>query len=561
MRYVMITTLFLSFIIGTSAFAQDEKVTPLTPPSAGLLSKQDGGEKMNTVLPQNTRLTPKAGMSETKAYQVGIEDVLDISIIKPIPSTNRMTVTSDGTITFPYIGSVQAKGRTLSQIQSEIQTRLGDYMDYPIVSVSLAEAGSMQFTVYGQVSHPGSYPVQGDMSLLRAISVAGGLSTPGSIGEVKVLRPHKNGNGKSVIFDSDINTVLNGTQQDIPILAGDTVVVTIGMFFIYGEVSHPGSYPVDENMSLLNAITIAGGFVELGSTGVVKLFRPKSTPKEMSLDIKAIQSGKDQGLTVQTGDNINVIADKFYIYGQVAHPGTYPVSDNMDVMNAISAAGGFVESGSMGRIKLYHSKPQMGESPVYESDIRSILASGNRIIVHAGDTIDVSLDEFFVSGQVNHPGAYPVKDHMSLLNAISTAGGLTGATGMIKILRPKMDDQPEQEVETDFASVLNGTAPDVHIQAWDNIVVLANNFYVYGEVNRPGMYPLDSKTTALTAISIAGGFTKFGSGSHVKVVRMNEKTGSYETAKVNIQGAIEGNSKADVLLEPGDIVVVSEGIF
>lgn len=95
----------------------------------------------------------------------------------------------------------------------------------------------------------------------------------------------------------------------------------------------------------------------------------------------------------------------------------------------------------------------------------------------------------------------------------------------------------------------------------DTIVVIANKFYVYGEVSRPGIYSLESKTSALSAISIAGGFSKFGSESRVKVVRINEKTGSYEIIKVNIKEAIEGNAKSDVLLMPGDVVVVSEGIF
>jgi polysaccharide export outer membrane protein len=284
----------------------------------------------------------------------------------------------------------------------------------------------------------------------------------------------------------------------------------------------------------------------------------------MTIDIKAILRGEDQGLTVQAGDAIDVIADKFYIYGQIARPGAYPVRDNMDIMYAVTVAGGFIKSGSMGRIKLFRANPQKDEDPLLESDIKTILGGGSpKAIVHAGDTIDVSLDKFFVTGQVNHPGAYPVEEHMSLFNAISMAGGLTAdsSTGRIKLLRLKVDGRPEQQLETDFTSVLNGTAPDVSIRASDTVVVIANKFYVFGEVTRPGIYPLEFNTTALTAISIAGGFSKFGSASRVKVLRMDDKKGNYQIIKVNIKEAIAGNPKADVLLMPGDVIVVSEGIF
>jgi polysaccharide export outer membrane protein len=75
------------------------------------------------------------------------------------------------------------------------------------------------------------------------------------------------------------------------------------------------------------------------------------------------------------------------------------------------------------------------------------------------------------------------------------------------------------------------------------------------------MYPLEIRATALTAISMAGGFSKFGSASRVKVLRMNESSGAYDTMKVNINEIMSGNSRADVLLKSGDIVVVSESLF
>jgi protein involved in polysaccharide export with SLBB domain len=89
----------------------------------------------------------------------------------------------------------------------------------------------------------------------------------------------------------------------------------------------------------------------------------------------------------------------------------------------------------------------------------------------------------------------------------------------------------------------------------------SKNFFVYGEVMKPGTYLLTENTTALKAISLAGGFTKFGSSSRVKILRPKKDGEGYETSKVNLDAAMKGNSKSDTVLEPGDMVIVSEGIF
>jgi protein involved in polysaccharide export with SLBB domain len=88
----------------------------------------------------------------------------------------------------------------------------------------------------------------------------------------------------------------------------------------------------------------------------------------------------------------------------------------------------------------------------------------------------------------------------------------------------------------------------------------SRKYLVYGEVIRPGAYPLEDNTTVLRAISIAGGFTKFGSASRVKVLRERTGGAGYEPIKVDLKAAMDGGDK-DLVLKPGDMVVVSEGIF
>jgi len=172
-----------------------------------------------------------ATLGNTAKYSVGIGDILQIMVLQPETHALETTVSPDGYISFPYIGSVLAKDRTLDEIQQQIQTDLGDgYLRYPVVTVSLKESHSKNFFVYGEVNVPGSYPVSENMTVFRALSVAGGFTKFGSSSKVKVLRPKKEGPGYD-LHKVEMKAILDGhTEADIAINPGDVVVVSEGVF-------------------------------------------------------------------------------------------------------------------------------------------------------------------------------------------------------------------------------------------------------------------------------------------------------------------------------------------
>jgi len=164
-------------------------------------------------------------------YTVGVDDVLEISILRPEKIVTTVIVAPDGSISVPYIGNVEVKGLTLSQIQSAIQTKLADgYMKYPVISVSLKASRSRKFFVYGEVVHPGAYPIEENVTVLKAISMAGGFTKFGSANKVKVLRLKKGAPGYQMI-KVNIKAVMNGSlEADITLEPGDIVVVSQGIF-------------------------------------------------------------------------------------------------------------------------------------------------------------------------------------------------------------------------------------------------------------------------------------------------------------------------------------------
>ncbi|MFQ5681025.1 MAG: polysaccharide biosynthesis/export family protein [Candidatus Omnitrophota bacterium] len=164
-------------------------------------------------------------------YNVGIDDVLEISILQPEKLSNVVTVAPDGTISFPYVGNIYVRGFTLKDIREKIRSELSrGYMKYPVVSVSLRQSRSRKFFVYGEVVHPGAYPIEEDTTVLRAISSAGGFTKYGSSSRVKILRSKNGGPGYDLI-KVNVRAIMQGkAEEDVILRADDIVVVSEGAF-------------------------------------------------------------------------------------------------------------------------------------------------------------------------------------------------------------------------------------------------------------------------------------------------------------------------------------------
>jgi len=164
-------------------------------------------------------------------YIVGIGDILDISVLQPDKLDAEVTVAPDGSVNFPYVGMVPAKGLSLAQIQDDIQKKLSDgYMKYPVVAVSLKQSLSKKFFVYGEVIKPGTYFCDESTTVLRAISLAGGFTKFGSSSNVKILRARKDKPGYDAMRVNVKGLMDGDAKEDILLMPDDILVVSEGMF-------------------------------------------------------------------------------------------------------------------------------------------------------------------------------------------------------------------------------------------------------------------------------------------------------------------------------------------
>ncbi len=189
-----------------------------------------GAQKPKKV--RQSALAPVATSPDSKAmsaadestYVIGPQDVLDINVWKE-PEVSRMVpVRPDGKISLPLLNDIQAAGLTPMQLQTTITEGLRKFITGPQVTVIVREINSRRIYVLGEVSRPGAFPMIPNMTVLQALSTAGGFTQFARMNAVYVLRSE---NGKQSTYPFNYKEVVRGLrpEQNFILRPGDTIVV------------------------------------------------------------------------------------------------------------------------------------------------------------------------------------------------------------------------------------------------------------------------------------------------------------------------------------------------
>jgi len=180
----------------------------------------------NNTSATSTTITKTATTAASPSdYLIGSEDVLQVSVWKePDFSATAVPVRADGKISLPLLNDVQAAGLTPQQLAHDIADRLRQYVAEPRVTVIVTAMNSRRAFVMGQVMRQGAVSLVSNMTVLQAISSAGGLAQFANGKKIYILRTS---NGKQERLSFNYNEVIKGThaEQNILLKPGDTVVV------------------------------------------------------------------------------------------------------------------------------------------------------------------------------------------------------------------------------------------------------------------------------------------------------------------------------------------------
>ena len=194
-----------------------------------VLVAQGRGQNNNPAAPANGDANSTTASNSLNAhdesFQIGADDVLAVNVWKEPEISRSVPVRSDGKISLPLVGEVQASGQTPKQLEAEISKKLASYISEPEVTVIVQQIKSQRFNILGQVTRPGSYPLSNPTTILDAIALAGGFRDFAKQKSIYVLRAGADGTTSRIPFN--YKDVIRGKNpaQNVKLEPRDTVYV------------------------------------------------------------------------------------------------------------------------------------------------------------------------------------------------------------------------------------------------------------------------------------------------------------------------------------------------
>lgn len=294
-------------------------------------------------LPGDPTAMPNIIVSPGEDYRIGPRDVIEVRIEDAPELSMTYQVNADGTFLMPYLKRIKAEGKTPEELSALIADGLRNrYLKDPQVIVSMKQYYSRSFFIQGSVRKPGVYQIEGRPSLVKLITVAGGLAD--NYGSTAFIMREKKQDKRSdspAAGDAQSEPVMQAADskaaqdskaaedpqyelrtvnisglykgridQNVFIEPGDIVTIPpIDVFFVAGEVNAPGSFPLKDGTTLRQAISLAQGTSFNAATGNGVIFREdlaNGKRQEIKVDIGSVMKGKQEDIAIQANDIIIV---------------------------------------------------------------------------------------------------------------------------------------------------------------------------------------------------------------------------------------------------------------
>jgi polysaccharide export outer membrane protein len=173
----------------------------------------------------------EASSTETKkeiiadpSYIIGPMDVLEIQVWKEPDFSRKVLVRPDGKITYPLIGDIHASGMNTMGLKALLTEKLENFLSEPEITVIVLQSRSRNFYIIGKINRPGNHPLNPDMTVLQAISVAGGLGEWADRDSIRIIR-RSGGKEEILLFDYDKVVSGENLEQNIMLKPNDTIIV------------------------------------------------------------------------------------------------------------------------------------------------------------------------------------------------------------------------------------------------------------------------------------------------------------------------------------------------
>jgi len=267
--------------------------------------------------------------AQMEAYRIGPRDVITLTISAggELQNSLDLTVSEKGTINVPFLGSVQAEGRTIFELEALITKPLAqDYFVNPEVNISIKEYHSLQYFISGAVKSPGLYKMTSKATLLELIAKAGGVMPErGNVAYIQresadhgaASKGKKNQESPNGSIKVDLKKLLDqgDMTQNRGLESGDVVYIPLekalnlaeSKIYVGGEVKRPGIFTFQPGLTALNACIMAGGFTKFAAPNRTRVFRKQGEEQKIfKINLNDVRKGKIGDIKLLPGDRIHV---------------------------------------------------------------------------------------------------------------------------------------------------------------------------------------------------------------------------------------------------------------
>ncbi|MCH7506782.1 MAG: polysaccharide biosynthesis/export family protein [Proteobacteria bacterium] len=285
--------------------------TPLPGPAPSreqvTLPKQDEAQQLAEL--------ERIQQESSRTLTLGRGDVINISVYDEADLTiSGIPIRPDGRITFPLAGDIQAEGLTVGQLSDSLTEALSKYILTPKVSVIVQEFNSQHYTIFGEVVHPGVFPLKTDVSITEALAVAGGLNkgqfraTSVELADLNHAFIARNGKVLPVDF---VRLIRQGDlRYDISLQSGDYIYIPSGLsqeVYILGEVNKPMLFAYREDMPMSRTLAQAEGFTPDADLKRIHIIRGAlHNPTVIMINFHEVLKGRAREVPLEPGDIVYV---------------------------------------------------------------------------------------------------------------------------------------------------------------------------------------------------------------------------------------------------------------
>ena len=453
---------------------------------------------------------PGTNVPVPSSYLIGPGDQLNIQLFGSQNRNLRLVVGRDGRVSFPELGPFEVTGKTFDVVSNEIEARVARQIIGTQASVSMGNVRSIQVFVMGEVKKPGAYTVSGLSTITGALYASGGIQSTGSMRDVQLKRQ-----GTTVRRLDLYDLLLRGdTSSDAALLPGDVIFIPpVGATAtVDGEVKRPAIYELKGKTTLSALIALAGGLTAEGDDSRISLVRYGEDRRRVAVNV-SLEIPEAKSSAVANGDLIRVarlrptIESGITLEGHVYRPGVTAWREGMRISDLI---------------------PSLDEL-MSNADV-------NYVLVRRESTTDKSLTILSadLAAALREPGS--VND--LLLSPRDRVMVFDFQAGRRLLIDPLLEELRRQSRLDDPTRIVA----------------------INGRVKAPGDYPLEPEMRVSDLLRAGGKLDPAAYSGTAELSRFRRANGERqsELLQIDLAAILSGNSAADVLLQPFDVLTIKE---